>query len=95
MTSCGVATSLIWDRCERLCLGVGDAVESCRSESLDWEDLGAASGDDFVDQCRGDWNELSTELTAREQELALDVCEEASVELEELSCEEVMALYAP
>jgi hypothetical protein len=81
------------DRCEGLCDDVADAIDSCRSESLSWADLGARNKQDFTTRCNLDWDRTTAEIGARDLELALDVCADAQDEMARLSCDEVMALY--
>jgi hypothetical protein len=85
---------LLRDRCERLCRDAGQAIESCRTGSMSWEDLGASGLDNWVEQCREDWNDVSADLTSRELELALDECELAADEVGFLTCDEIVSMYA-
>ncbi|MBN2800136.1 MAG: hypothetical protein JXX28_13405 [Deltaproteobacteria bacterium] len=86
---------LLWDRCEELCVEVGDSLTACGASDHTWADLGSQSEEDYVRTCRGDWSDLTTVITSRELELGLDTCEVAREELASLSCEEIWALYAP
>jgi hypothetical protein len=83
------------DRCERLCDDVSTSIGACRSDALQWSDLGARSRADFARTCKDDWSLTSQDLGARELELGLAVCRDAQIELETLTCDELVALYAP
>ncbi len=83
------------DRCDRLCVDVSRDLATCKTDAVTWPDLGATSRIDFLQTCQDDWDALRTDLDARGVELALDVCEDSSDTLEELTCEELVALYAP
>ena len=84
------------DRCEVLCQQTAAAVADCRTgTSLSWADLGARGRADFVDRCRDEWDRTSNDLSSNDLREALDVCAETTREVTRLSCEELMALYAP
>ncbi len=80
------------DRCDRLCERLGDALATCRPASLTWNDLGARTG--FVNTCQDDWDRARSQLASAQASAALDACDDTSSTLEELSCEELVALYA-
>ncbi len=82
------------DKCEVLCQNVGARVSACKPESLTWNDLGARNRADFVNQCRSQWDRERLDLSATDLRLALEACRDTSQELTDLSCEEVVALYA-
>ena len=86
---------LFTDRCEDLCDEVADQVALCRPESISWIDLGATSKNDYVETCRDQWDRVTIDLSANDLRLALDDCREAKDEVETLSCDEIVALYAP
>ena len=94
LAACG-DQCLTCDRCERLCVDVGESVAACLTDELSWQDLGARSETDFVRTCRDDWDEVRADLTSRELELAIDVCDAARDDLGTLDCDEVVGLYAP
>jgi hypothetical protein len=82
------------DRCETLCDDVADQLARCRPDNLTWGDLGAVNKRDWASGCRRDWDDVSGSLSARDLELALDVCDDGQAQLQTLSCEEIVALYA-
>lgn len=82
------------DRCETLCVAAADRVAECRTPPLAWADLGARSRADFTTQCRQEWDGAYAELEPHEQELALDICRDGLEVLDELTCSEIVALYA-
>ena len=81
------------DNCERLCTQLGNRIATCKPDTLGWLDLGATSRADFVSSCRDDWERVSGQLTTSDLRVALDVCQESARDLDDLSCEEVSALY--
>ena len=84
-------TGLVFDQCEQLCLEVGVALDGC--DRLEWEDLGAASREAYISECRSEWNDVAADGTARELELGIGMCEEARDEVADLTCDELVALY--
>ncbi len=83
------------DRCENLCTSVGVKLASCKPDGLTWNDLGARSRSDFVNQCQLQWARERTDLSASDLQLALEACRDTSRELGTLSCDEMLALYGP
>ena len=83
------------DRCESLCGDISFRLEECMTAAMSWEDLGARSRSEWASACRRDWEASTSELSSRDLELALNVCQLTSEELMDWSCEEVLALYAP
>ncbi len=82
------------DHCEALCVAVADRVAECRPVALTWADLGATSRADFSSRCRRDWDAVLAELEAHDQTVALDLCDASLDRVLELSCDEIIALYA-
>ena len=82
------------DRCEVLCQEVAVELDGCRGDSLSWADLGATSRLSFVSECETDWNQLESDLSSNALGVALDACKDASDQLESITCEELVALYA-
>ncbi len=82
------------DKCEVLCQQTGDALATCRPDALSWADLGASSRADFVSNCRNDWDRARLDLSSGELSTALEVCADTTSSLSDLSCEELVALYA-
>jgi hypothetical protein len=89
----GIALVACGDRCERLCDDVSTRLQRCRTAAWTWEDLGADNRAGFVSNCRRDWDETIGELGSHEIQLALDVCDASGERLDELTCEELTALY--
>ncbi|MCB9686759.1 MAG: hypothetical protein H6738_13455 [Alphaproteobacteria bacterium] len=83
------------DRCENLCTSVGTELGTCKPASLTWNDLGARSRADFVNQCQQQWGRERIDLSASDLRLALQACKDTQRELDTLTCEEVLALYGP
>ena len=83
------------DRCENLCSSVGLELATCKPDSLTWNDLGARSRSDFVNECQLQWDRERSDLSASDLELALDACRDTRNGLGDLSCEEILALYGP
>ncbi len=82
------------DQCEQLCVQASTRLQRCKPDGMDWRDLGARSRNDFANSCRTDWERVSSDLTATEVREALDVCRDTRAALDELSCDEVAAIYA-
>ncbi|MCA9490884.1 MAG: hypothetical protein KC621_13240 [Myxococcales bacterium] len=83
------------DRCENLCTSVGLELGTCKPQSLTWNDLGARSRSDFVNQCQQQWGRERIDLSASDLRLALAACKDTQRELDTLTCDEVLALYGP
>jgi hypothetical protein len=83
------------DKCEVLCQQVGNELATCKPASLTWNNLGARSRAHFVSQCRTQWGRERLDLTASDLRLALQACRDTTQALDDLSCEEIVALYAP
>jgi len=81
------------DRCEVLCQQTGDALATCRPEGMSWADVGARSRANFVSGCRADWDRARLELSSGELSAALDVCDDTSEVIDELTCEELISIY--
>ena len=81
------------DRCEVLCQRTGDALASCRPDGMSWADVGARSRTNFVSSCRADWDRARQELSSGELSAALDVCDDTTDEVDQLSCEELISIY--
>ena len=88
-----VALAGCGDKCEVLCQNVGARVAACKPESMSWNDLGARTRTDFVNQCRNQWSRERLDLSATDLRLALQACRDTSQEVTDLSCEEIVALY--
>ena len=68
-------------------------VAGCMEDwSASWDDLGAASRQDFRSSCQEDWDSLRAGLESRETQQALAQCEDATAEVQELSCESLRAM---
>ncbi|MCO4744416.1 MAG: hypothetical protein KC912_06490 [Proteobacteria bacterium] len=92
-TGCG-------DRCESLCGNVASAIDTCKEtdpgwEAISWGDLGARSRSDFASECRRSWSQASGTLPTHELEEALDLCGISADDLETMSCDTLLTLYAP
>ncbi len=83
------------DRCEALCQDLSRALERCMPEAMGWEDLGARNRAEYALECERDWDRRSAGLSARELELALDLCRGTREDLEGWSCDTLLGLYAP
>jgi hypothetical protein len=83
------------DKCEILCQNVGDDLASCKPDTLSWNDLGARSRTDFVKQCKSQWDRERIDLSASDLRLSLEACADTRSELDDLACEEIVALYGP
>ncbi len=70
------------DRCDRLCNLIEIRRAECGSVPADW-----------ARTCRSDWRDSAAALTAREQDLALEVCADTRVAVAEWSCEALQAQY--
>jgi hypothetical protein len=91
-----VTTAGCGDRCEVLCQQTASAIANCRvGTSLTWQDLGARGRADFADRCRDEWDRRADDLSSNDLREALDVCSETTRDVSRLSCEELIALYAP
>lgn len=82
------------DRCVVLCQQTARTIANCRSDALIWPDVGARNRQDFISECRADWDRASADLSSNDLRVALEVCDDVTRDLGELSCEEVTALYA-
>ena len=60
--------------------------------SADWDDLGAASRQDFRESCQEDWESLRAGLETREIQSALEQCQDAATEVQDLSCDSLRAM---
>ena len=90
-----VALSACGDRCDRLCGDLARRLAECRTAAASWEDLGARNRLEYVRECRQDWESLRSDLDGWQIELGLNECGDGRDVLADLSCDEVMALYAP
>ncbi len=89
-----VGAAACGDRCDQLCEGVGDALAECRPDSLTWNDVGARTRNGFVTTCRDEWDRARSQLASAQASAALDACDDTSLTLETLTCDELVALYA-
>ncbi|HHO51088.1 MAG TPA: hypothetical protein ENK18_09525 [Deltaproteobacteria bacterium] len=64
-------------------------------DSLYWVDLGALSRADFVDTCQQQWDRERLSLSASDRSVALKECDDTQAAVDALSCQEIIALYAP
>jgi hypothetical protein len=87
-TGCG-------DACDQLCAEASRRLAACRGDALTWGDLGATSRTDFAERCRDDWDDQRSDLTSREIEVALDVCDDGFEVAQLATCEEIVAWYTP
>jgi hypothetical protein len=84
------------DPCIRTCSSAANAVGDCVDDwSLDWGDLGANGQTQFRDSCEQSWARSAAALESRELEQALLQCETVNDEINELTCDELLVLYAP
>jgi hypothetical protein len=81
------------DKCEVLCTNVTRELGRCKPDSLSWNDLGARNRSDFSNECRQQWDRERIDLSASDLRLSLETCADANQELEDLNCEQIMALY--
>jgi hypothetical protein len=82
------------DHCEVLCQQAASRVAQCKGDALTWADLGARGKNDFSLRCRSEWDRSSSQLTATDLRVALEVCSETSRDLSKMTCDEIVALYA-
>ncbi len=81
------------DTCEQACAATSRSASACLEDwSAEWDDLGAASRQDFRQTCEDDWQGLRAELEAREIQQALAQCEDASATVRDLSCDSLRAM---
>ena len=73
---------------------MGGALASCRPDALTWNDLGARNRAGFVDTCQDEWERARSQLASAQASAALEACEDTQEVLDDLSCEELVALYA-
>ncbi|MFT6142355.1 MAG: hypothetical protein ACI855_001232 [Myxococcota bacterium] len=90
-----VALSACGDRCDALCGDLGRQLAACQSNATTWEDLGARNRLEYVRECRQDWESLRSDLDGWQIQLGLNECGDGQDVLAELSCREILALYAP
>ncbi|MBX2800291.1 MAG: hypothetical protein KTR31_21610 [Myxococcales bacterium] len=83
------------DACEQLCTQTAERIDTCRPDSLLWEDLGAESPNDFSRTCQRQWDRERIRLSAGDLSVALQVCRDTDAALRDLTCEEVRALDVP
>ncbi len=81
------------DPCAALCRQTGGRIAACRSGALVWEDLGASGRAGFVNQCLDDWDRTSADLSSGELSVAQDVCDDASGDLAQMTCDSLIAVY--
>ena len=80
--------------CDQACAIARQSIGRCLGEwSAEWEDLDATDGADWRDQCRSDWNRVSSNLESRELTEALEACQLVVDETPQLSCDELRAIY--
>ncbi len=90
-----LAVAACGDKCEVLCQNAGASLAECKPASVSWPDVGARNRNDFVNQCRQQWDRERIDLTQSDLRVALDICNDTSRDLSSLTCEEITALYAP
>jgi hypothetical protein len=82
------------DTCYQLCATTAQALEPCLSEwGATWEDFDAASRVAWGDRCRRQWDDERVNLQLRQIEVASGACEDASLEIADLECDELRAIY--
>lgn len=92
-----ILSGLLWlagcgDGCEQLCQRTAQRLAQCKPDALAWVDLGATGRRDFVETCRNEWDRTSADLSTNDLRIALELCDATDVEA--LSCDEIVALYA-
>jgi hypothetical protein len=88
----GGCRSILSDKCDSLCGEVAERIDACRGDAP-WSDFGASRRADWISRCQSDWEARSADLSARDLELALSICDDARVTVPGLSCDDVIALY--
>ena len=84
------------DPCIRTCSNAANAVGECVNDwSLDWGDLGANGKTQFKDNCEQSWARTAATLESRELEQAFLQCESVNEEMNDLTCDDLLVLYAP
>ena len=84
------------DPCIRTCSSAANAVDDCVEDwSMDWGDLGANGKTQFQDNCEQSWARSASTLESRELEQAFLQCEIVNDEINELTCDDLLVLYAP
>jgi hypothetical protein len=87
------------DNCERLCVEVGQRMDSCLDEwPTDWGEVDADSRVDFRKTCQDEWSSVRADLEPRELDDGLDQCEDSSLALDRMgrsrtTCDQLRALY--
>jgi len=82
------------DDCETLCTRAAMSVSLClEAWSATWQDLGADGQKDWRVRCQDDWASTRADLEPREVQLAVDACSDTLSALDDLTCDELRALY--
>ena len=87
------------DSCERLCVEVGQRLDTCFDEwPTDWGEVDAATRAEFRRTCQDDWSAVRSELEPRELDDGLDQCSDTSQALNRMgrsrtTCDQLRALY--
>ena len=87
------------DSCERLCVEVGQRLDTCLDEwPTDWGEVDARSRVDFRRTCEDEWSTVRADLEPRELDDGLDQCEDSSLALDRMgrsrtTCDQLRALY--
>ena len=80
--------------CETACQRTAFAIGRCIGDwTVDWSDLGASSQTNFRERCQETWQRNAANLETRELEEAMTRCEEMQVDVLELDCDTLRALY--
>ena len=89
------------DHCDDLCVATGRKLQQCFEADLGdalWSDLDATSRSGFVSACQQRWSAVRADLEPRVLEDALDQCEEAGFDMDQMeregtTCDQLRALY--
>ena len=84
------------DPCITTCSSTSSAIGDCIDDwSIDWGDLGANGRTQFKESCEQSWARSAAALESRELEQAFLQCEIVNDEINDLTCDELLVLYAP
>jgi hypothetical protein len=82
------------DACRSLCADVAGRLEGCLDEwGATWEDFDVSTRNAYGDRCRAEWDAERTELEPRQLGAATEDCAAAQLDLGDVSCDELRALY--
>jgi hypothetical protein len=82
------------DPCRTLCVDLAVELDACVTEwGTGWEELGADSRREWRTACQADWDAQRSTLEAREVPAAESACDDAALELADVGCDELRALY--